>query len=435
MSKMTVVDLAIDAKLITPATGNAVVVDVLATKTFSNATANGLTGTMPNIGKQDITPSAVEQSITLGYHDGTGVVSAIVIPESNELKVTTEILQIKSVAENEFADAMLERIVIPGGVETIGAGSFSGNDIVEVVIPANVVITDDNTIGTYGAGFKALYDVAKNAGVYKYVAGAWGKISNAEGGIITYADGYKYHTFLSSGTLTMLTDTAIEVLLVAGGGGGSSGAGGGGGLVSYSGGLVAVVGAHDVVVGAGGAKVANVSTDGNNGENSTFAELVAYGGGGGGKNPTTTAGKDGASGGGGGSSNINKLGGLAIYGQGYNGGGNGGFGNVAPYPSGGGGGHSAAGQTAPNNSTAGNGGAGSIVWGLSVCGGGGGSTFNVGGTAGTASHGGGAGGRGINGSDATPNTGGGGGGGGGGTGYQGGAGGSGIVVIRYLSDE
>lgn len=58
-----------------PATGNAVVADVLAGKTFSNAVDSGLTGTMPNIGAQNITPSASNQSISAGYHNGSGVVA------------------------------------------------------------------------------------------------------------------------------------------------------------------------------------------------------------------------------------------------------------------------------------------------------------------------------------------------------------------------
>jgi len=57
------------------ATGNAVVGDVLATKTFSNSASTGLTGTMPNIGAQNITPSASNQSISAGYHNGSGVVA------------------------------------------------------------------------------------------------------------------------------------------------------------------------------------------------------------------------------------------------------------------------------------------------------------------------------------------------------------------------
>jgi len=57
------------------ATGNATVNQVLIGATFSNATASDLTGTMPNIGQQNITPTASDIAISEGYHDGTGVVS------------------------------------------------------------------------------------------------------------------------------------------------------------------------------------------------------------------------------------------------------------------------------------------------------------------------------------------------------------------------
>ncbi|GAA0389512.1 phage tail protein [Paenibacillus motobuensis] len=56
------------------ATGNAAVGDVLAGKTFSNIGANGLTGTMPNQGAETITPSASDQTIPAGYHNGSGLV-------------------------------------------------------------------------------------------------------------------------------------------------------------------------------------------------------------------------------------------------------------------------------------------------------------------------------------------------------------------------
>ena len=46
--------------------------DVLATKTFSNSSSAGLTGTMTNVGQQTITPTTTNQPITQGYHDGTG---------------------------------------------------------------------------------------------------------------------------------------------------------------------------------------------------------------------------------------------------------------------------------------------------------------------------------------------------------------------------
>jgi len=58
------------------ATGNAVVADVLATKTFSKAGSAGLTGTMVDRGtvSTDITTKAQQVTIAAGKHSGTGIV-------------------------------------------------------------------------------------------------------------------------------------------------------------------------------------------------------------------------------------------------------------------------------------------------------------------------------------------------------------------------
>ncbi len=56
-------------------TGNATVGQVLAGATFSKSGESGLTGTMPNVGQQNLTPGTATQTITQGYHDGTGSVA------------------------------------------------------------------------------------------------------------------------------------------------------------------------------------------------------------------------------------------------------------------------------------------------------------------------------------------------------------------------
>ena len=55
-------------------TGNAQVGDVLSGQTFSNASSTGLTGTMPNRGAVNYTPTTSDQTIDEGYHNGSGVV-------------------------------------------------------------------------------------------------------------------------------------------------------------------------------------------------------------------------------------------------------------------------------------------------------------------------------------------------------------------------
>ena len=57
------------------ATGDAQPEDVLEGITFSSSSGTGLTGTMPDIGKQDINPGTQDQTISEGYHDGSGIVA------------------------------------------------------------------------------------------------------------------------------------------------------------------------------------------------------------------------------------------------------------------------------------------------------------------------------------------------------------------------
>ena len=57
-----------------PSTGDAETTDVLSGKTFSNAAATGISGAMPNVGQQVITPTTSNQAINRGYHDETGYV-------------------------------------------------------------------------------------------------------------------------------------------------------------------------------------------------------------------------------------------------------------------------------------------------------------------------------------------------------------------------
>ena len=56
------------------ASGTAVEGEVLLGKTFSNASAAGLTGSMPNRGAVILTPGPADVAIAAGYHNGFGKV-------------------------------------------------------------------------------------------------------------------------------------------------------------------------------------------------------------------------------------------------------------------------------------------------------------------------------------------------------------------------
>ena len=139
----------------------------------------------------------------------------------------------------------------------------------------------------------------------------------ASGGVTATYGGYKSHTFTGSGTFTVTTGGAIDVMLVAGGGGGSQDTAGGGGaggmLVSQSVNITAQ--SYSIVIGAGGAQ-AN-STRGYPGNDTTGFGLTAIAGGGGaGSAGGSTNGGNGGSGGGGGGG---KTGGSGTSGQGFGG--------------------------------------------------------------------------------------------------------------------
>ena len=257
---------------------------------------------------------------------------------------------------------------------------------------------------------------------------------------------YDYQAYLNCGenyqTEGYTTENLqeVDVLVVAGGGGGSgsiSGGGGAGGLIFEEAYNINFI--NSVSVGAGGSRVENLQP-GNNGENSMFGSLVAFGGGRGatGGSAGNFPAESGGSGGGGQryASPNNPNGANAVAGQGHNGG------SILVESRGyaGGGGAGGEGHPEQSNNSGGDGGIGlyfgeifSNIYGDEgwFAGGGGGSSndFSTVGKGGKG--GGGTGGRSGEAENGMPNTGGGGGGG-----YlyasgQGGSGGSGIVLIRY----
>jgi len=239
----------------------------------------------------------------------------------------------------------------------------------------------------------------------------------------------------------------VRVLVVAGGGGGGtwvSSGGGAGGLIHNTNYSISPNTGYQVVVGDGGLgaiNTGNMSFDtggsrrSQQGQGSTFANLVAVGGGKGGSWTGDVAGSGGS---GGGSSNPQSSpAGSGTAGQGYSGGA---YGTSGNYPTGGGGGAGGTGAQGQNGEPGipGNGGVGLEIdiTGTSVyyAGGGAGgdhdSQYNTSGGLGGGGNGTGT--TGVGG-DGTNGLGGGGGGGGrtGGSPSYGGKGGSGVVILRY----
>jgi hypothetical protein len=247
------------------------------------------------------------------------------------------------------------------------------------------------------------------------------KYLEATGGTVTTSGDYKYHTFTSSGTfnVTTLGEGKVDVLVVGGGGGAGKagtntlrnpGGGGAGGLVYVEDYTLSSTGNITVTVGAGGTGSTNQDFTGNNGNNSVFKNLIAYGGGGGGSRDDPS--RDGTSGGSGGGANLYSAvpanGGSATQPSTNDGYPNTGFGypgatSVVNVGAGGGGGAGGPG-TVPN------GGPGMTIWG---------NTYAKGGDAHSDA------------SSAAANTGNGGNGSATNSSANGGNGGSGIVIVRY----
>ena len=117
------------------ATGNAAVGDVLSPKTFSNTTGVGRTGTMPNRGAVEITPSAVQQTIEAGYHNGSGHVHAALISVGDA--AVTDVLATKTFSNGTAVNqtgTMTNRGAVnytPGtSNQSVAAGYHNGSGVV-----------------------------------------------------------------------------------------------------------------------------------------------------------------------------------------------------------------------------------------------------------------------------------------------------------------
>lgn len=294
---------------------------------------------------------------------------------------------------------------------------------------------------------------------YFYDGSAWQLIKQsfaATGGSVTESQGYRIHTFTSSGTFTVTKGQAeVEYVVVAGGGAGGADDGGGGGAGGYrssvqdeaSGGgssaenkLLVTQGSYTITIGAGCPGVEHVqSRSSSQGGNTTFGTITSAGGGMGGHTDGVGTGYIGSAGGSGGGNHQapnDAPAGSGTTGQGYAGGR--GDGNLDGLVwAGGGGGASETGNVGQDSK--GGDGIQTSITGTPTyfAGGGAGATRRL-----SSAIPGGAGGGGNgshltsanSGSAGSANTGGGGGGGPGtGSNYErrGHSGGSGIVIIRY----
>jgi hypothetical protein len=141
-----------------PDGGTAVAGNVLSGSTFfggSQTDWNIQTGTMPNVGQQIITPSTTGQTITAGYHDGTGLAAGDADLISGNIKGGITLFGIagdSNVVNTSSGDAVVGNILTGkkswvDGVELTGtAAIYAYGDNV-----ASKVLTSATGAGTYAA--------------------------------------------------------------------------------------------------------------------------------------------------------------------------------------------------------------------------------------------------------------------------------------------
>lgn len=138
--------------------GNANVGDVLAGQTFtSSPVGSGATGTMPNRGAVTMTPSNASQPILAGYHSGAGNVAAVTVPAGNVLTGTT-IAGTAGTMPNQGSPTWTPNT----GNQALAAGYYSGG----------TVNGDANLVAANILTGKSIFGVAGNVTARMYATGS-----------------------------------------------------------------------------------------------------------------------------------------------------------------------------------------------------------------------------------------------------------------------
>ncbi|GBU26819.1 hypothetical protein R84B8_00334 [Treponema sp. R8-4-B8] len=107
-------------------------------------------------------------------------ITRLIIPDSvesvglgafrnNKLAKITFGTGVSAIAPYTFGNNQLTDVTIPDNIKSIGVGAFHENNITMIKIGGEADIKSDTSLGSYGASFKAYYDLEKKAGLYIYV--------------------------------------------------------------------------------------------------------------------------------------------------------------------------------------------------------------------------------------------------------------------------
>lgn len=166
----------------TAPTGDAVAADVLSGKTFSNANATGITGTMTNNGAVSGTATPSQPyTIPAGYHNGSGVVTAAgsdIVDSSHALVLGTN--GVSNVA-NFTSGTAVAISSTRGGVMMINVENISTISSIRSTLANTDMNTEIRGITSAGAMSASSLGYADTTGTsnidvssYKYIAIAFG---------------------------------------------------------------------------------------------------------------------------------------------------------------------------------------------------------------------------------------------------------------------
>jgi hypothetical protein len=237
-----------------------------------------------------------------------------------------------SIAEFYDDGSVLALKIADGGNVGIGTAipmaKLHINDTGAMIIPSGTTVQQPAT------GVIGMLRFNISVGRLQFYNGtAWSSLTSgtiATGGTTTTeVNGYRIHTFTSSGNLVVINGGEVEYLTLAGGGGGATpadsanragGGGGAGGMLEGS--AVVTTSTYTITVGAGGSPGSSgvYYSVGTSGTSSSFGSIATVSGGGRGGAGNSQPPLSGGSGGGGGSGATPGSGAAGIEGQGFAGG-------------------------------------------------------------------------------------------------------------------
>jgi len=108
------------------ATGDATAGDVLTGKTFSNASAAGINGTMPDNGAVTIVPTTTQQTIALGYHNGAGKVEGDADLVADKIKQGVDMFGVTGIVIEATGDATAANVLTGKTFSNASAAGIAG---------------------------------------------------------------------------------------------------------------------------------------------------------------------------------------------------------------------------------------------------------------------------------------------------------------------